>query len=445
MNRKKAVALCGILICIVFPFILHAILFRPYVPQFRSSEFISDYFDCSITFKDDSGKLFEGFGNETRMSVTLYSLFLGEVEVLLPITNSSSVASRNFTISSNVNETILPFIKYAQNITFFGLQWGDGIAHVAVPSDLNQGAMLGMRQQLVLDFSSVDMQHLLKFYLRTEGRSFTVTQRLFLCPELQFIGVPDSNPFFESFSTNQFGSEIKTSGESVYTDYRLRLSDSFRQQQYYGSALNTAIFTFVASIAIASATLFINAYKYFRDSNASKGIDEALTEPSSKEEKKDKKAKQEEKNEGATETKETYADIIIRLIRLVDTNFKFDHVDAFLRGDVALPFASFIVLLVLVEIYLFAAPIDQRVAVTTGCVALTIAFFTFMARFSEEHAIKINLKRLGLCVEADKKPLLKTLLKMKARNKEISLEQIYNAERSVFSKQKLIEKLYERS
>jgi hypothetical protein len=445
VNKKKTIALCGILTSIVFPFVLYVILIRPYGPQFRSSEFISDYFDCSLTLKDDSGKSFDGFGNETRVSITLYSLFLGEVEVLLPISNSSAVAGRNFTISSSIDETIRPFIKYAQNITFYGLQQGGGIAHVTVPSDLAESAMLGMRQLLVLNFSSVDMQHLLKFYLGTEDRSFTVTQRLFLCPELQFIGVPDSNPFFESFSTNQLGSEIRTSGESVYTDYRLRLSDSYRQQQYYGNALNTAIFTFVASIAISSATLFINTYKYFTNGSAFEGAGGTLTESSSKEEKKDKKAKQEEKTEDATETKETYDDIIIRLIRLVDTNFKFGHVDAFLRGDVALPFASFIVLLVLVEIYLFAAPIDQRVAVTTGFVALTIAFFTFMARFSEEHAIKINLKRLYLCVEADKKPLLKTLLKMKARNKEISLEQIYNTERSAFSKQKLIEKLYERS
>jgi hypothetical protein len=268
MNRKKVVTMCGILTCIALPFILYAFLLRPYDPQFRSSELISDYHDCSISFKDDSGKLFEGFGNETRVSITLYSLFLGEVEVLLPISNSSSVAGRDFTISSNINETIRPFVKYAQNITFFGLQQGDGIAHVTVPPDLNENAMFGMRQLLVLNFSSVDMQHLIKFYLRTEDRSFTVTHRLFLCPELQFIGVPDSNPFFESFSTNQFGSEIRTSGESVYIDYRLRLSDSYRQQQYYGNALNTAILTFVASIGISSAALFVSTYRCFTEANA---------------------------------------------------------------------------------------------------------------------------------------------------------------------------------
>jgi hypothetical protein len=278
MTRKKAVILCGILACIALPLILYAFLFRPYGPQFRSSELISDLHDCSISFKDDSGKLFEGFENETRVTITLYSLFLGEVEVLLPISDSSSVAGRNFTISSNANETVRPFVKYAQNITFFGLQQGDGIAHVTVPPNLNENAMLGMRQQLVLNFSSADMQHLIKFYLRTEGRSFTVTQRLFPCPELQFIGVPDSNPFFESFSTNQFGSEIRISGESVYTDYRLRLSDSYRQQQYYGNTLNTAILTFIASIGISSAALFVSTYRFFTEAHATKNS----TTPSSR-------------------------------------------------------------------------------------------------------------------------------------------------------------------
>jgi len=159
----------------------------------------------------------------------------------------------------------------------------------------------------------------------------------------------------------------------------------------------------------------------------------------------EKKTNQEEKpkNQEGKESEESYNETIIRLIRLVDNNFKFNWFDVFFSGDMALPFSAFIMLFALIEIYLFSAPTHERIVVALSLFAVTMAFFSLMLHSVIENIVKVNFKRFGMRVEKNQKPLLKALIKMKVQNREIELEQIYNLDKSVFDKEQLLERLYE--
>lgn len=266
MSKSKFVAFLGIVVCVIgIPLIAYMIIPMPFSLRFRSSEFISDYFDYDFMVMDNSGESFTGFSNEITASLTLYSLYLGEFEVLIPVENTSEVAGRSLSIGTNNEETIRSFIVYPGNITKYGLQQGDRTCQITLPSDLKANATLGIRQQVVLNFSQEDMQHLISVMIYTENRSFRITNKLFLPPELQFIRTPESSPFFDEFTLDALGSDMKVTGATVFVDYPLRLSDSFRQLQYYGNALRIVIITFAISIGISSATLFLNALKYLTE------------------------------------------------------------------------------------------------------------------------------------------------------------------------------------
>lgn len=101
-------------------------------------------------------------------------------------------------------------------------------------------------------------------------------------------------------------------------------------------------------------------------------------------------------------------------------------------------------------IYIFIEPVlvvnttslvDKAVLVLS-LVAVVTALFSLIVPFVKDNIIAKNFKRLELCVEKEEKPLLKSLIKMKAEN-SFDLEQIYNMNREMFTKEKLLERLYE--
>jgi len=136
-------------------------------------------------------------------------------------------------------------------------------------------------------------------------------------------------------------------------------------------------------------------------------------------------------------------DKILELIRLVDRNFKVSLFDVFFRGDMAFPFIAFLVLLFFIEVYLFSAPTHETIVVALSFLAVAIAFSSLMFGFMEKNIEKVNFKRLGKDWENNEKPLLRALINMKAKNPKTDLEQIYNLNKSMFSKEKLLETLYE--
>jgi len=80
---------------------------------------------------------------------------------------------------------------------------------------------------------------------------------------------------------------------------------------------------------------------------------------------------------------------------------------------------------------------------TCAFLALIMAYFSLTAHIGEPHIVDVNFRRLEDCVEEGEKPLLKALIRIKAKNREFDLEQIYNENPSMFERERLLEGLYE--
>lgn len=71
-------------------------------------------------------------------------------------------------------------------------------------------------------------------------------------------------------------------------------------------------------------------------------------------------------------------------------------------------------------------------------IAVVAALFSMVLPSVEQNIVAKNFKRLELSVENKNKPFLKSLIKMKAKNTKFDLEQIYNMNRGMFTKEKLL-------
>jgi len=139
-------------------------------------------------------------------------------------------------------------------------------------------------------------------------------------------------------------------------------------------------------------------------------------------------------------------DEILELIRLVDRNKSklFKPLDIFL-GDAFFSFISILILLFFIEIFLMFgdASATDKIVVALSFVAIATAIFSLLGEVGEENIVRVNFNRLEKCVEDNKKPLLKALIKTKAKNREFGLEQICSMNPSMFTREKLLERLYE--
>jgi hypothetical protein len=68
-----------------------------------------------------------------------------------------------------------------------------------------------------------------------------------------------------------------------------------------------------------------------------------------------------------------------------------------------------------------------------------IAFLYF---FSPEYQDVLMLRALLVRVDSDREPLLKSLIRMKAKHREIELEQVYSQNPEMFEQNRLLERLY---
>jgi len=140
-------------------------------------------------------------------------------------------------------------------------------------------------------------------------------------------------------------------------------------------------------------------------------------------------------------------DEILELIQLID-RYKchlFKWYDVFL-GMIPILFAILVSYIVIEPLLIFGAMSDiERISGALAFIAVVIALFSLMAHFIKEDIVRVNFKRILKlsCVEEDKKPLLKALIKIKAENHEFDLKQIYSMNPSMFTREKLLERLYE--
>lgn len=139
-------------------------------------------------------------------------------------------------------------------------------------------------------------------------------------------------------------------------------------------------------------------------------------------------------------------DEILKLVQLVDQDFNSTSFYFFFSYPNVVVTISFIAFYGLIAYSLvLPSSIYEKIAVAVPFIAFSIALFSFMGRFGEEYLVGVNFKRFGMCVDKDKKPILKALIKMKVKNPDFPLEQIYNMNKSksMFEKEKLLERLYE--
>ena len=142
-------------------------------------------------------------------------------------------------------------------------------------------------------------------------------------------------------------------------------------------------------------------------------------------------------------------DEILELIQLID-RYKchlFKWYDVFL-GMIPILFAILVSYIVIEPLLIFGAMSDtERILGGLALIAVVIALFTLVIPFIKEDVVRVNFKRILKlsCVEEDKKPLLKALIKIKAKNHEFDLKQIYNMNSSMFTKERLLESLYEKN
>lgn len=163
-----------------------------------------------------------------------------------------------------------------------------------------------------------------------------------------------------------------------------------------------------------------------------------LTEKSIKKKKPKESQKSTELSEDKTENE------ILELVQFVDQKFKFTVSDFFLRGSNLFPSMAFIVFFAFIGVYLvFTRSLYEQIVVATSFSAFGVAFFSLLARFGEEHIVEVNFRRFGMGEEENRRPLLKALIKMKVKHQEFNLEQIYAMNKTIFTREKLLERLYE--
>ena len=135
---------------------------------------------------------------------------------------------------------------------------------------------------------------------------------------------------------------------------------------------------------------------------------------------------------------------ILELIRLVDKKYK--------KGAWNLLWnSSFYLMLLILILYVPVAfyvgsvkDIGEQLKITIPFLALIVAFFALADRETDKGAIQGNYKRLSRdkTVKGNTS-ILRSLIMMKSKQKDISLEQIYNTHPEMFTPEKLLEKLYE--
>jgi hypothetical protein len=143
--------------------------------------------------------------------------------------------------------------------------------------------------------------------------------------------------------------------------------------------------------------------------------------------------------------KDLWENEILTLIRKVDKNFKRISFDMFYHSPYFTLLCGILLLLIPVEIYLFSiGDIGKQLVVVLPFSALLIAFTKpFYDSVSETRTLR-NYMTISKNEEESNKPLLKALVEMKAKNERLGfkLEQIFYMNPSMFTKEKLLEKLY---
>jgi hypothetical protein len=140
-------------------------------------------------------------------------------------------------------------------------------------------------------------------------------------------------------------------------------------------------------------------------------------------------------------------DEILELIQVIDRykGHLFKWYDAFL-SMIPILFAILVSYAVIEPVLIFGTMSNiERISGALALIAVVVALFALVTPFVKEDVVRINFKRILKLssIEEDKRPLLKALIKIKAKNREFELEELYKEGKAIFAKEKLLERLCE--
>jgi hypothetical protein len=130
---------------------------------------------------------------------------------------------------------------------------------------------------------------------------------------------------------------------------------------------------------------------------------------------------------------------------LIDGNKKrlFKWYDAFYGLDALLISVALLYIFVEPILILNTTSLIDKAVLILSLVAVVTALFSMAIPSVRANIVAKNFKRLEESVETEKKPLLKSLIKLKVKNLKFELEPIYEMHKDMFTKEKLLERLYE--
>jgi hypothetical protein len=152
------------------------------------------------------------------------------------------------------------------------------------------------------------------------------------------------------------------------------------------------------------------------------------------------------------EPKKTDNDVIVELIRLVDCHKYnlFKYYDVFGGGVSNILFSMIAILssaVVVMTVGVFWGTINivEAIVITLTLIATFMAFFSFMAQIGERNMVDVRFERALKLKQftEEEKPLLKALIKLRSRNPITDLELIYSTYPEMFTRKKLLERIYE--
>jgi hypothetical protein len=146
-----------------------------------------------------------------------------------------------------------------------------------------------------------------------------------------------------------------------------------------------------------------------------------------------------------TEQKTINEDKILELTRLIDSNKgKLFRPYDFFYGTSSFLLPIAMLYIVIEPIMIFSIPsVSDKVVIALSLIAVVLALTSIIIPFGKENIVEKNFQRMEKNVKENETPLLKALIRIKAKNPEFDLEQIYNMHKDMFTKEKLLEKLYE--
>lgn len=157
-------------------------------------------------------------------------------------------------------------------------------------------------------------------------------------------------------------------------------------------------------------------------------------------------------NTNMEENKEIDKNTIDELVRFVDCKefVLFRDFDVF-KGVWGITFASLVSIFGILFVYLVVEgvinktmPLPDQITLALSTLGVFFAYFALTTKIGENHVIGIRFKRairLKHFTE-DEKPILKALIKLRSRNPKTDLERISKLYPEMFTKEKLLEKLY---